>query len=301
MDQTRKERNVAPEPKSETQAQKEAPTNDVPAQPSSAPASDPSHKPSSASGPSGDAVAAEWVKRERAITEAENKIRNAQTQAEKRAAEAEAAEARAAKALAELQNAKNEPLEFLAKVGMSKEEWEEFVAGGGKMTAQAKRLRALEAKHSEMEERYKQLEEKAQQAELKRRIDAENAAFQSELGSYVFISKIGGLDSVRQKQAAIRHAEGREISLKQAADLVEEEIKTSLGPLLKHDDVRRTLNLDLRDQPGLAVTPQAKTLTGAEGGQRQKDAVKEEDPAPWDWAAKKRKAFKLIQAAQKRI
>lgn len=245
-------------------------------------------------------MAEEWVKRERAVTEAETRLKNAHSEAEKRSARAEAAEAKAAKALADLEAAKHEPMEFLAKVGMSKEEWEEFVAGGGKMSAQAKRLRAIEAKYSEMEDRYKQLSAKAEESERKRAYEAENAAFEAKLGSYTFISKIGGLQAVRNKQAAIRNAESREISMAQAADLVEQEIFGSLGPLLKHADVRGKLGLDARDQPGPAEKPSTKTLNGAEGGKSATKAAEEEDPKPWDFAAKKRKAFKLIEAAQRR-
>ena len=307
MDAVRAERGVSEPAKSEGQAESR-PAADNPPSTEKASAGNATDVPGSSGADSGkpsdsNSVApsnpssphhAEWVARERTIAAAEQKVRDAGSAAEARSAKAEADEAKAKQALADLAAAKNEPVEFLAKVGMTKDEWEHFMAQGGKMTPEAKRIKAMEARFNELETRYEAAQKKAEESARRAGIETENMQFAPKLGSYALLSKIGGIQAVRNKQAQVQAQQGGPISLEAAANLVEQEMRDNLVPLLKHEDVRRMLNLQIPDQPSGEAKKAPSTPKGSVDQKTTSPADPEETPAPWDWAAKKRLARKRM-------
>lgn len=263
-----------------------------PTEPSPAPKNDPPPSDPNSS------LHAEWIKREREIAAAESRVRDSKTDAEARSAKAEADEAKAKQALQELEWAKNEPVEFLAKVGMTKEEWTHFMSQGGKMSPEAKRLKAIEARFNEMEAKYTDLSRKAEESQRRALLESENAQFAQTLSGYALVSKLGGIQAVRARQSQMQKMHGTAVSMKAAADVLEQEMHDNLIPLLKHEDVRRKLSLQFPDQPS---GEKAKASNPVNGKRETSPAPAEDsdsDPAPWDWEAKKRKARKLLDLAR---
>lgn len=244
--------------------------------------------------PEGSQLQSEWVKRERDVAQAEAKIRDAQTAAEARIAKAEADEAKAQQKLQELEFAKSEPLEFLAKVGMTKDEWTHFMQQGGKMSPEAKRLKAMETRFNELEQNYQKLSRQAEESQRKALIDQENAAFAPKLGSYTLVSKIGGIQAVRNKQAEILRTQGARVSLEHAAKALDEDMLSNLAPLLKFEDVRAKLGLASQDQLPANESPKARTAEAPKALEKSSKEDPTEHIHPLDWAAKKRHARKLM-------
>ncbi len=243
---------------------------------------------------------AEWLRREQEIKTAEARVKEARSTAEQRSAKAEADEAKAKQALTELAAAKDDPVEFLAKVGMTKDEWQHFMSQGGKQSPEAKRLKAMEARFNEMEAKYETAQKKAEESARRASIETENMQFSQRLGSYALLSKIGGIQAVRNKQAQIQAQQGAQISLQAAADMVETEMHDNLLPLLKHEDVRRKLGLLNPDQPSGQGEKKPAAVNGAGSAKPTPPADPEEEPAPWDWAAKKRLARKRMDLERKK-
>lgn len=237
----------------------------------------------------------EFLRQRQEVLEAQRRIDTAKNDTERRAAEAEKAEAKAAAALKKLEAAKNDPLEFIAGLGMTKPEWDAFLANGGKHSPESQKLKAMEQRFAQMEQRHRDLEAKAEEATRRAALQTEEASFKAELGSYTFIPKLGGIPQIRMKQEQILNTTGNHVSLKEAANQLEADFERSLMPLLKHEDVRVKLGIAHRDNSSADKSPKVEAQNGK---QSAKVAPKEDLPPvePWNWNEKKRRA--LAQLAQ---
>lgn len=225
----------------------------------------------------------EWYKREQAVRAAEEKVREATTQAEKRAADAEKREAEAKAAVQRMEWAKDDPVAFLAETGMTQEEWSSFLANGGKLSPEQKRLKAMEKQLQETRSAMEQMEKEARRdRELARRA-AEESQFAAKLQNMLYVPEAGGMAAVRHRQQLLSQQTGREVSLEDAANNLEQALRGDLERILKSPKIRSSLGLDVNTPDAGQAAERPRTLNKRVAAESGSPSAK---PHPLDFKAK---------------
>lgn len=235
--------------------------------------------------------------RQREVNAAESRVKEAHTLAEKRAAEVEAKEAAVEKKLADLKAATAHPLEFMEKMGMSETEFRQFLAAGGKFTAEQMRLREAEKSVRDLQAR---VEEMASQSKKEREAmleQMEQARFEGQLSNYTLLPLMGGMDAVRTRAKVLSNQLGQKVSYAQAADSLEKEFDQGVGNLLKNEAVRKKFKLgtDSVETPkaGKAESSTPRTLNSQ---MASSTTSQERKPHPSDMAARKALLIKQLRS-----
>lgn len=234
--------------------------------------------------------------KQREVNAAEARIREAHTAAEKRAAEAEAKEAVVQKKLADLQAATAHPLEFMQKLGMSEAEFRQFLAAGGKFTAEQMRLREAEKSVRDLQAR---VEEMASQSKKEREAmleQMEQARFEGQLSNYTLLPLMGGMDAVKNRARALSAQLGQKISYAQAADSLEKEFDAGVGNLLKNEAVRKKfmLGTDIVEKPPAEKAERTPRTLNSQ--MASSTTSKARNPHPSDLAARKALLIKQLRS-----
>lgn len=233
---------------------------------------------------SADAVP-DWYKRQQELTAAESRAREASANVERQRAEIEKVKADADAAVQRMAAAKDDPVQFLAEAGMTQEEWSSFIGNGGKMTPEQKKLKEMSQTMAKMQERVEAAEKRAQQQEQQARIAYEESQFASELQKLTYIPEMGGIAAIRERQRILSLQTKQPVSLKDAAEHLEEEMGKGLQRLLQNKKIRSNLGLDVNTSHAGQAAETPRTLSNrvsSDSGQ------KEVAPHPLDWAAKRR-------------
>lgn len=234
------------------------------------------------------AAQADWAKQSQTLKDAEARVRDATTQAEKRKAAAEAAEAKAAEKIKRMEMAMSNPAEFMAEAGMTQDEWNAFWANGGKLSPEQKRMREMEAKMQQYAEKLQSFEAQVQRERSDNVRRLEDAEFTAALKDYTFLPEVGGLNAVRNKQHALQSQSKEPVTLKAAADMLEREIHENLGGMLKKQHILAKLGLaTASNQPPASPTKKATTLTARTAGDSTPNSSTVKGPL--DWAGKRQR------------
>ncbi len=228
----------------------------------------------------------QWMQQQQALKDAEQRVREATTAAEKRRADAEMAEARAAEKLKKMELAMSNPAEFMSEAGMTQDEWNAFWANGGKLSPEQKRMREMEAKMASYADKLAAIEHQAQTERLNSARRLEDAEFTASLKDYTFLPEVGGINAVRNKQSQLMAQTKGPVTLKAAADALEREVQEGLGGMLKKQHILAKLGLaTASNQPPAKPATKATTLTARTAGDStpKGSTVK----GPLDWAGKR--------------
>jgi len=228
----------------------------------------------------------EWYKREQAVRAAEERIKEASTKAEMRAAEAEKKEAEAKAAVQRMEWAKDDPIAFLAETGMTQDEWSAFLANGGKLSPEQKRLKEMEKQLAETRQAMEQMEQNARTHAERARLAQEESQFAPKLQNLTYVPQMGGMAAIRDRQALLARQTGTPVSLEDAADNLETEMQRGLQRILQDPKIRSSLKLNVdTPQPAGQVAEKPRTLSNRVASESSTQGVK---PHPLDWKAKQK-------------
>lgn len=242
-----------------------------------------------------------WAQQQQALRDAEARVKEATTAAEKRKADAEMAEARAAEKLKKMELAMSNPAEFMSEAGMTQDEWNAFWANGGKLSPEQKRMREMEAKMASYAEKLAAIEKQAVAEREQGRRRLEDAEFTASIKDYTFLPEVGGIAAVRNKQAQLMAHKNQAVTLKEAADALEAEVSEGIGGMLKKQHILAKLGLaTASNQPPAKPTTKATTLTARTAGDStpKGSTVK----GPLDWQGKRARYLERLaqdRAAQR--
>lgn len=180
--------------------------------------------------------------------------------------------------------AKDDPIKFLAEAGMTQEEWSSFMANGGQMTPEQKRLKQMAENMQKMQDRLEAAEKRAQEQERQARFASEESHFVPELQKLTFVPEMGGVAAVRARQRLLSDATKQPVSLSDAAKHLENEMATGLQRLLQNPKIRSSLKLDVNTSHAGQAAETPRTLNNrVSSGTSSVDA----SPHPLDWKAKR--------------
>jgi hypothetical protein len=227
----------------------------------------------------------------------ETDLKNLKEAADARIAAASEKEALAAQKLEKMEQALQSPLEFIAETGMTEDQWREFLAGGGKLTAEQQRVRALEKSHSELMSQIEGLNKSMAEREARAAQATEAAQIEGALGKYPLVARLGG---VRNVQAALQQLRTQNpgVTALQAIQHLDTGYKASITKLLSEKEIGDMF---------ASSVPKPTTTRSAEPHHSPSTLTKQvsssTDPAttlpgPLDWAAKR--ALVLRRLAQER-
>ena len=230
----------------------------------------------------------QYAQREQAVAQAEAKVRDAHTSAQKRAAEAEAREAKVEAQLKRLEMVRNDPVQFLSEAGITEEEFKNYLSQGGKQTPEQRRLAETEKQMRAIREELQKMQEEAAKSTQAVRREREDAEFMKTLDKddFVLVQNMGGVAAVRNKQAQLARTLGRDVTLEDAAGQLEREFHDGLQKFLKNGAIRTKLGLSTPvDQQDAGSKPSSpRTLNGSMASATNSAGTR---PAWNDWAAKK--------------
>lgn len=213
---------------------------------------------------------------------------------QKRIQDAEGKEADAQKRIKDLELALADPIDFMAKVGMTEAEFKAFLGQGGTLTAEQRRLREVEKNNKELRDKLDGLVKQQQQASQKMAEQMELAEFKGQLSDYQLVTRMGGINAVMQKRAQLQEQLGQPVSLKQTAEGLEKQFKQALSGLLQDEQIRTTFGLSTQSSPPGTQAAPPKTLN--EKFANQTSPKGPQKPAWNDWAAKRALAIRAMQA-----
>jgi coenzyme F420-reducing hydrogenase alpha subunit len=240
----------------------------------------------------------EWYKREQVVRAAEAKAQEAHTATEKRIAAAEKKEAEAQAALQRLDWARSNPIEFMTEAGMSQEEWKAFLANGGTLSPEQKRTRALEKELADTRAQMQQFMKEQDAYRLRQARDMEAAQFVSVMSNYDLVTRMGGIDAVQNKRTFLEQQSKQKVTLKDAAEALEQEYHHGLSALLKDPKVRSKFNLDVNTSDAGPVASKTPRTLNQKVAPSTPPANSGSQKGPPDWAA--RKAEYLRRTASER-
>lgn len=208
-----------------------------------------------------------------------------------RAAEIQAQQQQAAEKLKKLEQAKTDPLEFLAQAGISDDEWKQFLKGGGDLSPEQKQLKELRAQLEQMQSRYEQdKQQTARQAAL-----AEAA---QHVSTHPLMKMMATPQSILQVQEAMSKQQGRQVSVAEASQNLLTSFKSGVMNVLKSPDVLQDPEIAAilsqgvpKPQTGQADYSPPSTLSSKLASSTDPSA---EQPGPLDWAAKRAKFLRLV-------
>lgn len=207
-----------------------------------------------------------------------------------RQAEITARDAEAAAKIARLEQAKGDPLQFLAEAGITDAEWQSMLGNGGELSPAEKRVKELEAK---LEGFMKQAEQKEAQA----RAQAMRQAAASHIAANPLTKMMASPDAVIAHQANMSKKAGREVSMQDAVADLTNTYKQGVVALLNNPEIAAMLNLSVpKPQSGPAASQSPTTLGSKLASSTTPSSGK---PGPNDWAAKKALFLQQV-AAMKR-
>lgn len=225
----------------------------------------------------------EWYKREQAVQQAEARVRDAESASQKRIAEAEAKEAKANERLQKMDWARANPVEFMAEVGMTQDEWSAFLTNGGKLSPEQKRVREMEKQLADTNARMQAMMERAEANEKRMAAANEEATFSSHLSKYELVQQMGGIQAVRNKQRIMAQATGSEVPLAAAAEALENEMQAGLSGLLKHPAIRHKLGLsDVDKSQAGPIAKSPRTLNQSVASETNSNSVTLKGPLDWE-------------------
>lgn len=215
---------------------------------------------------------------ERRATEASAAVERQRVEAEKAKADADAAVQRMAAA-------KEDPVQFLAEAGMTQDEWSQFLANGGKMTPEQKKLKEMASVVEQVQAKLEAAERKAEQQEQRARAAAEESHFAQQLQKFTYVPEMGGIGAVRERQRLLSSQTGQPVSLADAADHLEQDMAKGLKRILQNTKIRSSLGLDVNTSHAGQAAETPRTLSNRVSSESsQQDA----SPHPLDWAAKRK-------------
>lgn len=230
---------------------------------------------------------ADFDKKQQGLAEQEHKLTKLKAEAEQRQQDAD-------KRIKDLELALSDPLDFMAKVGMTEAEFKAFLGQGGTLTAEQRRLRETEKQNKALQDRLDALERQSQESQAKMAEQMEVAEFKGQLDEFKLLKRMGGLQAVLQKRAQLQNQLGQPVTLKQTAEGLEKQFHASLSGLLQEDEIRSTFNLSTVSKPNGTHAATPKTLNENFAGQTKPQSAHK--PAWNDWAAKRALAIKAMQA-----
>lgn len=211
----------------------------------------------------------------------------AQARAEAQIKAAEDRAAAVAQQEAELKASLENPLDFIARQGMSEDEWKAFLTNGATWSPEQKKIRELEKQNRDIMARFESMEKARVQAEAQARASAEAAALP--MKDFPLLSRMGGVQHAQQVRERMQQQTGAQITLAQAAQHLENDFRTNLARLLKDSDVAGILGIN---QPKQSVAPAASSPTL---GRNQAPSSAVNKPNPRDWEAKKRAYLEILR------
>lgn len=273
----RGERNVA-EPSPTGEATSQAPAAPVSAQPT---------PPESPAGMTAAQVKDILAAYDSKIAEA----RALEAQNSARAAEITAKAAEAAEKVKKIEQAKADPLQFLAEAGITDAEWQAMLRGGGELTAEQRQLKELKAEIEAI--RADSARKDAESAQRARR-DAARAY----VDANPLTKSMTNADSLLARQAEMSKAAGKEVALPDVVADLTNTYKTGLKNLLNNPEVLAMLDISVpKPQSGSAVSTSPTTLSSKLASSTSPSDGK---PGPLDWAAKKALFLKRLADESKR-
>ena len=240
----------------------------------------------------------QWYQREQAVRAAELKAQEAGNATEKRIAAAEKKEAEAQAALQRLDWARSNPIEFMTEAGMTQDEWKAFLANGGTLSPEQKRMRAMEAELKESRAQMAKFMQEQEQYRLRSQRDMESAQFVGVMSNYELVTRMGGMDAVQNKRTFLEQSTNQKVTLKDAAEALEKEYHSGLSALLKDQAVRSKFGLDVNTSDAGPVASKTPRTLNQKVAPSTPPASTAPQKGPPDWAA--RKAEYIRRTAQER-
>jgi hypothetical protein len=230
----------------------------------------------------------------------QQKAQKAAEEATKRETAAAAREA-AAKALLEqanaktkqLENATENPVEFISQLGWTEEEWKNFLTSGGKLTSEQKKLREMAKQQAALEKKLADMQASQQQQQQAVEYQSQLQTINQGMSKYPITSRLGGAVEVL-KMVEANKRQGKHMSWEQAAGQLEAMYKTNLTNLLKEQEVSATLGLNSVEKPKSDSAAQKVPTTL--GRQTAGTSAPSQRPSPKDWTAKKKLYLELLAA-----
>lgn len=204
---------------------------------------------------------------------------------ESKRAEAERLEKEAADKLAKIESAKSDPLEFLAQLGITEDDWQKHLAQSTD-TPEMSRIKAAERKAAEqIEALQKQFESYKQEQEQERtqsRLSQAAQLLQSD--DYVLTSQISNAEAIVRRQQEIEQHTGQKVSLADAAKHLEQGFVDNMKQLLSNPKV----SAKFATKPQSDSTAESYSPTTLNSAFSSGTEPGEGTPAPLDWAAKQK-------------
>lgn len=238
----------------------------------------------------------QWYQREQAVQAAEAKAKEAGNATEKRIAAAEKKEAEAQAALQKLDWARSNPIEFMTEAGMTQDEWKAFLQNGGTLSPEQKRTRALEKELAETRAQMTQFMKEQEQHRLRSAHDMEAAQFVGVMSNYELVTRMGGIEAVQNKRTFLEQQGGQKVSLKDAADALEQEYHHGLSALLKDKAVRTKFGLDVNTSDAGPVASRTPRTLNQKVAPTTPPATPARQKGPPDWAACRAEYLRRIES-----
>lgn len=145
-----------------------------------------------------------------------------------------------------LNGLKDDPIGFLAELGMTEEDWKKFNATGGIPPQVSKALRELQETKTQFEKRLAETEARAKKAEEDRDIGAI-------LPKYPLVRKCGGAEAARAHAAALKQAGMQPGSWAEVLESFESQLRSGVSDIL--DDFEINSKYGFKSQPNQHAKP----------------------------------------------
>lgn len=204
---------------------------------------------------------------------------------EAKRAEAERLEKEAADKLAKIESAKSDPLEFLAQLGITEDDWQKHLAQTAD-TPEMSRIKAAERKAAEqiqaLQKQFESYKQEQEQERAQSRLSQAAQLLQSD--DYLLTSQISNPEAVLRRQQEIEQHTGNKVSLADAAKHLEQSFKDNLKQIWENPKIHAMF----ATKPQSVSTAESYTPTTLNSAFSSGTQPGESTPAPLDWAAKQK-------------